>query len=313
MGNKKGKKVFKNLDEQVEILKNKGLIIDDEEKTKEILLRENYFFINAYRHVFINEDKHFKDKVIFNELYTLFLFDRNLRNIIFKNILIIENNMKSVISYQMSKKYGYKESEYLKSKNFDYKPANAKQVNDLISKMKKQVRTNGFQHSATRHFMYNYGYIPLWVLIKVLSFGIVSEMYLVLKPEDRIEIARVFGISAEDLMVYLPILANYRNLCAHEDVLYENKTQRSINDSKLHKTLNIKKVDEEYIHGKNDLFALLIIIKRITTDEEFKEMIKEIKNEFNMLSSNIKSIDISLIRERMGFIPDWQKIDDIEK
>lgn len=313
MGNKKGKKVFKNLDEQVEILKNKGLIIDDEEKTKEILLRENYFFINAYRHVFINEDKHFKDKVTFNELYTLFLFDRNLRNIIFKNILIIENNMKSVISYQMSKKYGYKESEYLKSKNFDYKPANAKQVNDLISKMKKQVRTNGFQHSATRHFMYNYGYIPLWVLIKVLSFGIVSEMYLVLKPEDRIEIARVFGISAEDLMVYLPILANYRNLCAHEDVLYENKTQRSINDSKLHKALNIKKVDEEYIHGKNDLFALLIILKRITTDEEFKEMIKEIKDEFNMLSSNIKSIDISLIRERMGFIPDWQKIEDIEK
>lgn len=313
MGNKKGKKVFKNLDEQVEILKNKGLIIDDEEKTKEILLRENYFFINAYRHVFINEDKHFKDKVTFNELYTLFLFDRNLRNIIFKNILIIENNMKSVISYQMSKKYGYKESEYLKSKNFDYKPANAKQVNDLISKMKKQVRTNGFQHSATRHFMYNYGYIPLWVLIKVLSFGIVSEMYLVLKPEDRIEIARVFGISAEDLMVYLPILANYRNLCAHEDVLYENKTQRSINDSKLHKALNIKKVDEEYINGKNDLFALLIILKRITTDEEFKEMIKEIKDEFNMLSSNIKSIDISLIRERMGFIPDWQKIDDIEK
>ena len=38
-------KIFKTLDEQVEILKDKGLIIEDENLTKEILLRENYFFI----------------------------------------------------------------------------------------------------------------------------------------------------------------------------------------------------------------------------------------------------------------------------
>ena len=32
------RKIFKNLDEQIEIMRNKGLIINDEEKTKEILL-----------------------------------------------------------------------------------------------------------------------------------------------------------------------------------------------------------------------------------------------------------------------------------
>ena len=42
-------KIFKNLDEQVEIMKAKGLIITDEEYVKNILLRENYFFINGYR------------------------------------------------------------------------------------------------------------------------------------------------------------------------------------------------------------------------------------------------------------------------
>ena len=36
-------KQFKTIDEQIEILKDKGLIINDLEKTKEILLRENYF------------------------------------------------------------------------------------------------------------------------------------------------------------------------------------------------------------------------------------------------------------------------------
>ena len=40
-------KQFKTIDEQVEILKDKGLTIPDEEKAKKILLRENYFFING--------------------------------------------------------------------------------------------------------------------------------------------------------------------------------------------------------------------------------------------------------------------------
>ena len=40
-------KIFKTLHEQVSILRGKNLIIDDEEYVKNILLRENYFFING--------------------------------------------------------------------------------------------------------------------------------------------------------------------------------------------------------------------------------------------------------------------------
>ena len=37
-------KIFTNLDEQINILKQKELIIENEENIKEILLKENYFF-----------------------------------------------------------------------------------------------------------------------------------------------------------------------------------------------------------------------------------------------------------------------------
>ena len=40
-------KQFKNLDEQLEIFKHKGMIINDENYTKRVLLRENYFFLNG--------------------------------------------------------------------------------------------------------------------------------------------------------------------------------------------------------------------------------------------------------------------------
>ena len=44
-----------------------------------------------------------------------------------------------------------------------------------------------------------------------------------------------------------------------------NKTQIVINNTIYHKLLNIPKMDGEYIYGKNDLFALIIILKRIFT------------------------------------------------
>ena len=111
-------KIFRTLDEQIEILKSKDLTITDEEYTKKILLRENYFFISGYRHLLMRNyrDKKFIQGATFEELYAIFSFDRHIRNICFKNILIIENNIKSIISYQLSKKYGFQEKKLFKSK-----------------------------------------------------------------------------------------------------------------------------------------------------------------------------------------------------
>ncbi len=309
-----GAKQFKSLDEQVQILRYKGLIINNEEETKEILFRENYFFISGYRHLFMksSKDKTFLAGTTFEELYSLFLFDRYFRYILFKNLLVIENNLKSMISYQLSKKYGYKEKDYLNSKNFSKDPTKTKQINDLIKKMKKQIRANGAQHSATLHYINNYGYIPLWVLVKVLSFGIVTELFSILKREDQQALANVYNVTIEELLTYLPILSNYRNLCAHEDIVYENRTQVSIEDSIYHKLLHIDKMDGEYIYGKNDLFALIIILKRMLSNYEFSNMIEEIKKTIKNLEYNLHTIGIDKVLDRMGFPKNWEDIKNIE-
>ena len=130
-------KVFKSLDEQVEILRSKGLVIKDVEYAKEILFRENYFFLSGYRHLFMRsqKDNSFIEGTTFEELYAVFLFDRGIRNIMFKYILIIENNIKSIISYQLSKKYGFKEKQYLNPKNFTQDSMKVRQVNDVLNKI----------------------------------------------------------------------------------------------------------------------------------------------------------------------------------
>ncbi len=306
-------KIFKNLDEQIDILKSRGLIISDEDNAKQILFRENYFFINGYRHMFTTTDK---DKFIsgttFEELYATFVFDRRIRNIVFKYILIIENNIKSIMSYQLSRKYGFKDKDYLNPDNFTQDSAKSRQVFDILNKMKRQIRVNGRQHSATLHYLSNYGYIPMWILVKVLSFGIISELFCILKYEDQNEIAKLYNTDVETLSIYLSLLANFRNLCAHEDILYDHRTNREIPNNEYHSILNISKNDEgEYAYGKNDLYAIILIMKKMLSDGEFRDIIFEIGYEIDILDSKVDIVPLNSILNKIGFPNNWREIVDL--
>ena len=305
-----GKKIFKTLDEQLQIFRAKGLVITDEEKTKDVLLRENYFFINGYRHLFMKswKDTNFIPGTTFEELYAMFIFDRRVRNIFFKNLLIIENNIKSLISHQLSKNYGFKEKDYLNPKNFSKDPIQSRQVHDVLNKVKRQIRVNGKQHSATMHYITNYGYIPLWILVKVLSFGIVSELYNILDYKDQSAISGYYKLDTETLTIYLSILANYRNLCAHEDILYDHRTQKQIPDTKYHSLLGIDMTDGEYNYGKNDLFSVIIIMKQMLTENEFVDLINEVGFEIDMLSGKTNVLPIESILNKIGFPDNWRDI-----
>lgn len=303
-------KEFKSLDEQVEIMQQKGLKINDIEKTKDILLRENYFFINGYRMLFMKSknDRKFIEGVSFDDIYAVFQFDRNLRNILFKNLLIVENNLKSVMSYYLSKKYGVKEKDYLKTSNFSQDIKKIRQVNDVLNKIKRQIKLNGRQHSATLHYLSNYGYVPLWILVKLLSFGMINELYSILKPEDKLEIAKFYNLDVETLGIYIGLLSNYRNLCAHEDIVYDHKTQKQIPDNIYHHKMNIPLKNDEYIYGKNDIYSVVIMLKTMLKESDFRNFVNEVSYELDLLDGKVDSIPQSKILDIMGFMEDWKEI-----
>lgn len=306
-------KEFKTLDEQIEILRNRGLVINDVEKAESLLLSENYFFINGYRHIFLknHKDSNFIKGTTFEELYAVFQFDRNFRNILFKNLLIVENNLKSIISYRLSKKYGIKEKDYLKPSNFSLDSKKIRQVNDVLNKIKRQIKINGRQHSATLHYLSNYGYVPLWILVKLLSFGMINEFYSILKPEDKLSIAQYYNLDVETLGIYIGLLSNYRNLCAHEDIVYEHRTQKTIPDTKYHRLLDIPMMNDEYIYGKNDMFSVVIMLKQVLNKNDFTNFVNEVSYELSLLDGRVNVIPQSKILDRMGFPSNWEDITDI--
>ena len=115
-----------------------------------------------------------------------------------------------------------------------------------------------------------------------------------------------YEIDCNTYTTYLPILANYRNLCAHEDIVFSNKTQRYIDDTVYHHILNIDKMNDEYIYGKHDLFALIIIMRHLLTHTEMKNLVLEIQHALDNLEYNLKSIPINKVLNEMGFPENWK-------
>lgn len=107
-------KEFKTIEEQIEILKERNLIVN-EERAKEIFRDNNYYYlINGYKDLFIDEnseEEKYKEGATLEEIFALYRFDSELRNAFLKYILKIERRMDTYIAYEFSKKYG--ERNYL--------------------------------------------------------------------------------------------------------------------------------------------------------------------------------------------------------
>ena len=69
-------------------------------------------------------------------------------------------------------------------------------------------------------------------------------------------------------------------------------------------------MDGEYIYGKNDLFAVIIIFKILLNKKNFRLMMKEIEYEIELLDGRIDTISINKILDRMGFPVDYINIID---
>lgn len=117
-----GEKRFLTYDEQITFLeKEKGLIISNKEYAKKILLKIGYFpLINGYKEIFKEPiNNQFQKGTSFEDIYELYDFDNDLRNIFIKYILLAERNIKSSLSYHFCKEYGDLQSDYLNVNNYE--------------------------------------------------------------------------------------------------------------------------------------------------------------------------------------------------
>ena len=99
-------------------------------------------------------------------------------------------------------------------------------------------------------------------------------------------------------------------LFSDEDIVYEHRTEKGILNTPYHEKLEIPKMDDEYIYGKNDIFAVLIILKYLLREDDFRMMMKEIEYEIEKLDGIIDSVPVEKILDRMGVPNNYMELID---
>ena len=98
-------KDFKTIDEQIDILRSRGLTIEDEAEAKDFLLRNNYYRISGYS-LTLRKNDVFAKSATFQNIEDIYNFDHEFRHIILHHIETIEVQMKSIYAYEFTKVYG---------------------------------------------------------------------------------------------------------------------------------------------------------------------------------------------------------------
>lgn len=88
--------------------------------------------------------------------------------------------------------------------------------------------------------------------------------------------------------------------------------KRSIPDTVIHKILEIEKKNNFYTKGKSDLFAVLISLKFLLSNESFSELINEIDLAIKKLLSKTRQIQKPQLYKYMGFPENWEHISKID-
>ncbi len=290
-------KEFKSTEELINILNLKGISIKDKNNVRYLIEKYSYYsIINSYKWIFKTNET-YKDNVSFEEIFAMYMFDKKLKIIILKYILEIEAIIKTKIANLFSKKYGIE--NYLNINNFDLKEnnSNLEHIEKLIEEINNEIDKGNGKHDAITHYVNKYGFVPPWVVTKILSLGIISKFYGLMKQQDRQEISKQFNINDRILKNILGNLASVRNIAAHDDRLY---TYRSNFYIRLDKT---KKSPQKALH--TNMFIIIKSLEILLENNQAIEMKSLISKELDILKNNLSSITIDEVLKVMGFDKDY--------
>lgn len=233
-----------------------------------------------------------------------------------KNILVVENILRTLIAYNFSEKYG--NDNYLKLDNFETlknSGCNKKkyqerieQIQKLICNMQQDISNNIRKKPYINHYVLNYGFVPLWVLVNAISLGRLSQFYSLMDQSVRVKVSKHWDVKEDELDQFIKNLSYFRNLCAHDERLYNAINNQNIPDTIHHDFLNISKNNGNYVHGKNDLLSLVIVLKMLLPNDKFNTMCNQIEGRMKSLEKKITSIDVSEVFDSMGFVKGWINI-----
>ena len=239
----------RSIEEQIKLLKKRGMIFDDEDKAKQILEDVGYYRLGFYWYHFQKDfKKHlFLDNTHFSTVINLYYLDVDLRFLLIKVLSRIEIKLRTRIIYIVSNHY--KDNPFWFADKKIMKNQFVDTLDNFYTDIKKKNKV-----IAEHHRKYpNDKYAPAWKTLEFMTLGSLYTLFTSLKEEEiKTAIAskyRVRNIKVFDN--YFKVIRNIRNICSHTRVLYDLSYYETVVKKGV-----VKISDEE----KNSLSAIIKVI-----------------------------------------------------
>jgi len=285
------------ISEQLDKLKERGLLIDDEKKAYATLETINYYRLVHYFAVFLEESgEYYREGTRFSDAIRLYEFDRKLRMELLVALEEIEIALRTAVSNYHAVTYGA--IGYLKDHTFDSRRHNHKV---FLHKIERITSKNSDLPFVKHHNERYAGKMPLWVMMEMFSFGMLVFFFQDLKKEDKKLIAQhYFDLDFRMVESWLDNLADLRNHCAHYNRVYGNPLPEQLRSIEITHP-------REYEMGSS-LFDYLIVIKLLHKRSDIKISDKTWGKKFTgILTALFEEYSDIVDSKVLGFPNDWEE------
>lgn len=270
------------IEEQLNLLRARGMVIDDEGYAKMCLEYFGYYRLGFYWYPFEdnrNEQNRSHDFIIgskFWEVMELYHFDDSLRNLLYPYINNFEVGLRTKLVYVCSNYYAENPlwfcdvanvyPSYVEKFEKDYADISK---NDVISRHHKKYPDDK--------------YAPAWKTIEFMTFGGVVTLMKNLKNKNlQLKLAEAFGIrNLKVFFNYIDTIRILRNLCAHGRNIFDVSLQKSIKKGPLTYSL----CEEDFHNLKGVILVLEYMLREIPYVEKH-----QLLPEIELLISKIQSL-----------------------
>ncbi|MFZ2227988.1 MAG: Abi family protein [Candidatus Nanopelagicaceae bacterium] len=316
------KKRYLTFNEQLELIKSRGLEVTDDDLALDYLRRIGYYHLSAYWYSFrqispLNTDEagvipSRSDEFIFGcsfqHVIDLYVFDKRLRLLLLDAIERIEVAIRVDVAYLLGSKdpFAHSNPDLLHGKF-------TKKINPRTEKTdyetwiaKHEIKEKSAKDDFARHFREKYGFpLPIWVAVELWDFGMLSMFYQGMSIADKEIVATRYGIQNWQIMEsWLRALNFIRNVTAHHGRLWNRNL---IDQPKLPRIGEIPSFDpivnipliESRLYV--DLYILIYFMKQICPNSSWISRLRALIEAF-------PSVPILGVSD-MGFPLDWKSHD----
>lgn len=296
------KKPCLSCEQHVALLKERGLIIDNEARALRYLNFIGYYRLMAYGRIYQprarDGDHRFAEGSTFDRILKLYIFDRKLRVEVIDALERIEVALKATISNEMSSQFG--PHWYTQKKNFqasfDHRTF-LRHLRERIGVGKPAIN----QRQFISHYFAKYkrpNLPPSWMVFEVLTFGTVSHILQNLNKNDKERISKHFALPSKVLVSWMRSLSSLRNVCAHHEVLWNRRFL--VNQPAMAKKF------AGLMPDNTRLYTHLVIIKYLLSCiSENSKWAKQVRHLVKNEGPHLRDANVAAV---MGFPAHWEDI-----